>query len=126
MAAERALRSGVRFDASADHVVTPSYVPDLVQAFLDLVVDEATGTWHLSNGEPLSWFTFGQRIARALGLDPGLVTAAAAEALGWRAARPRKVVLRSTRGVLLPSLEDALSRFADVRQHALAADRLAG
>jgi dTDP-4-dehydrorhamnose reductase len=116
MAVEHALRRGERFAASAEHRVSPTYVPDLVQACLDLVIDGATGLWHLTNGEGLTWWEFGRRIADALGLDGTLVTAAGADALGWRATRPRDAVLLSTRGALLPSLDDALARYAAVRR----------
>ena len=115
-AVEAALRAGRRFPASADHRVSPTYVPDLVQACLDLVIDGASGVWHLTNGEGISWLDFGRRIANALGLDGGLVISAAPDALGWRAARPRDATLRSTRGAFLPSLDDALARYAAARR----------
>jgi dTDP-4-dehydrorhamnose reductase len=80
------------------------------------VIDGATGIWHLTNGEGVSWLDFGRRVAHALDLDPGLVVAAGPEALGWRAERPRDATLLSTRGALLPSLDDALARYAAVRR----------
>ena len=57
--------------AATDGAATPTYLPDLVQAALDLLVDGEQGTWHLSNG--------------ASGTEPG---------------------------ALLPTLEDALARWA--------------
>ena len=35
--------------AAADIVVSPTYVPDLVHATLDLLLDGETGLWHLAN-----------------------------------------------------------------------------
>ena len=114
MAVERTLRAGRRFLAS-ETVMTPTYVPDLVNACLDLAVDDEGGMWHLTNGEALSWVAFGRRVAQALGLDPRLVVAAKPQALGWRAARPDNAALATTRGQLLPPLDDALARHAAVR-----------
>ena len=33
----------------------PTYVPDLVHAALDLLIDNACGIWHLSNGDAVTW-----------------------------------------------------------------------
>ena len=115
-AVEQVLRDGGRFAASADHVVTPTYVPDLVRATLDLVIDGEGGIWHLTNEEALSWHAFAVRIAEAMGLDPRRIDAATPEQLGWRATRPRQAALTSTRGRLLPPLADALARHAAVRR----------
>ena len=115
MAMDRELRAGRPFGASPDHVVSPTYVPDLVQACLDLVVDGAIGVRHLTNGEAVSWLAFARRLAAALGLDAELVVPAAPASLGWRALRPLNVALRSSHGVLLPPLDDAIARFAGVR-----------
>ncbi|HEU0135509.1 MAG TPA: SDR family oxidoreductase, partial [Allosphingosinicella sp.] len=38
--------------------VSPTYVPDLCHAALDLLVDGETGLWHLANDGELSWFDF--------------------------------------------------------------------
>jgi dTDP-4-dehydrorhamnose reductase len=112
---EHALRAGERVTASAEHVVTPTYVPDLVRACLDLVVDGERGIWHLTNGDAVSWLAFGRRIAAGLGLDPGAVVPGDAAALGWRAVRPREAALGTTKGRMLPPLDDAIARFATVR-----------
>ena len=120
MAVERTLRDGRRFPAS-DTVVTPTYVPDLVAASLDLAIDGEGGIWHLANGEAVSWVEFGRRIATALGLDPDLVVPASAAELGWCAQRPAAAALGADRGQLLPSLDDAIRRHAAVRLAEVAA-----
>lgn len=107
------LGRGERFRAAADSVVTPTYVPDLCNAVLDLAIDEANGIWHLSNGEALSWAEFAVRVAQACGLDPSLIDAVPGEELGWTAARPAQCALGSERGTLMPSLDSALRRFAE-------------
>jgi dTDP-4-dehydrorhamnose reductase len=114
IAVEHALSTGQTVRA-ADCVVTPTFVPDLVSACLDLVIDGEAGIWHLTNGEEVTWLEFGRRIAAALDLDPRLVIAASPEELGWRAPRPAYAPLVSSRGRLLPSLADAIGRHAAVR-----------
>jgi dTDP-4-dehydrorhamnose reductase len=113
---ERELRKGRPIKAAEGFVVTPTFVPDLVHASLDLLIDEESGVWHLTNQEPVSWFDFGRRVAEAMGLDPRLVTAARPDELGWRAERPAYVPLGSKHGQLLPKLEDALKRHRERRR----------
>lgn len=107
---ERELRGGRQVHAAEGFVVTPTFVPDLVHASLDLLIDEAKGVWHLTNQEPVSWFDFGQRVAQTMDLDPRLVRPARPSELGWRARRPAYVPLGSKHGQLLPRFDDALAR----------------
>ncbi len=107
-----ALVLGERFGASPTHTVTPTYVPDLCNAVLDLAIDGERGIWHLTNGEACTWAEFARRLARATGLDESLVEDRGPADLGWRAPRPRHLALTSHRGTLLPSLHDAIARFA--------------
>jgi dTDP-4-dehydrorhamnose reductase len=108
----RTLASDQALEAAEDLVVSPTYVPDLVDALLDLVIDGETGLWHLVNQGETSWAGFARSIAQALGLDPGKVEDATHTGLGWRAKRPRHAPLDSRRGRLLPPLGHALERYA--------------
>ncbi len=112
---ERSLRSGRPFAAADGFVVTPTFVPHLVAATLDLVIDDATGVWHLTNGEAMSWLAFGRRIAAVLGLPEELVRPAAPRELGWRVERPRDAALVSLHGQRLPPLDEALAHYAERR-----------
>ncbi len=116
VAVERALRLGHRFAASEDHVFTPTYLPDLVQVCLDLLIDGEHGLWHLTSGEAMTEVAFARRVAMALGLDAGAVVAGDPDMLVPRAPRPAWSALGSTRGALLPGLDDALARHAAVRR----------
>jgi dTDP-4-dehydrorhamnose reductase len=109
----RELTAGREIEAAEDLIISPTYVPDLVHATLDLLIDGETGLRHLANGGACSWAEFGRRIAEALGLDAGLVKARPAGSFGWPAPRPAMCVLGSRHGSLLPSLEDAIGRYAD-------------
>ncbi|MFN2521093.1 MAG: family 1 glycosylhydrolase [Candidatus Limnocylindria bacterium] len=106
------LREGREVAAAADVVVSPTYVPDLVTAVLDLLIDGESGIWHLANRGSVSWKDLGIRAAEALGADARLVRPVLASELGWVAKRPANSALASVRGVLMPRLDDALARYA--------------
>jgi dTDP-4-dehydrorhamnose reductase len=108
----RQLTAGRPLRAAADLVVSPTYVPDLCHAVLDLVIDGETGLWHLSNGEAVTWADFGQALAETLGLDKRLIRPAPAAEFGWRARRPQKAPLATERGRRLPDLDQAIGRYA--------------
>jgi dTDP-4-dehydrorhamnose reductase len=107
----RVLADGMPFAAANDMTVSPTYVPDLVHACLDLLIDRESGIWHLSSGVPLSWAALAERAAGMAGIDTGTLNAKPSAALGYSARRPLYSALRSERGVLLPSLDDALGRY---------------
>jgi dTDP-4-dehydrorhamnose reductase len=111
-AALRALARGDMFVAAEDVTITPTYVPDLVNACLDLLIDEASGIWHLAHPERITWASLARRAATAAGYDPTLVRGAATAALRLAAPRPLNSALASERGTLLPALDEALARFA--------------
>jgi dTDP-4-dehydrorhamnose reductase len=106
------LRRGERFAAAADCSVSPTYVPHLCNATLDLLIDGETGVWHLSNGELVSWAQFAVRISRACGLDEGMIDFVSSDELGWKASRPAASALASERGAVMPALSQALELFA--------------
>ncbi|MEJ7934843.1 sugar nucleotide-binding protein [Sphingobium sp. AN558] len=112
-AVAQTLSKGHPFLAASDLVITPTYVPHLVHAALDLLIDSESGLWHLSNAEPLSWAAFATRIAAQLSLSPDLVRAMPAAVLDYRAPRPGYVPLTSERATILPSLDRALQEFAN-------------
>jgi len=108
----RTLSRGEKFHAADDLIVSPTYVPDLVDALLDLTIDGETGVRHLANEGAVSWAEFARRIARALDLDLGRVQAVPAAIFGWPAARPAYAALGTERGRLMPSLDQAIARYA--------------
>ena len=110
-AALRALAAGAKFVAADDAWVSPTYVPDLVHASLDLLIDGERGVWHLANEGALTWAGLAERAAALAGLDASGVVPRPTAALKLAARHPPYSVLGSERGTLLPTLEDALSRF---------------
>lgn len=108
----RTLMAGERLEAADDLVVSPTYVPHLVEASLDLMIDGESGVRHLANGGALSWAEFAIRLAGALGLDERLIIPVPHTRFGWPAARPTAAALATERGEVLPSLERAIERYA--------------
>jgi dTDP-4-dehydrorhamnose reductase len=107
-----ALQRGETCRAADDVVVSPTYVPDLVEATLDLLIDQERGIWHLTNDGAVSWFAFAQAAARACGAPADLIAPAPASDLGWPAPRPAYSALGSVRGRMMRSTEEALTAFA--------------
>jgi dTDP-4-dehydrorhamnose reductase len=108
--------AGRTWCAPHDQRVSPTYVPDLVHAAIDLLIDGATGIWHLANDGNVSWSELARQTAATLGLPDHLVVECSTLALELAAERPAYRVLGTERGQRLPSLQDALRRFGVERQ----------
>lgn len=112
---QRTLAGGRRLDAP-DGTVSPTYVPDLVDRTLDLLLDGVQGLRHVVNNGAVSWADFARRLARAMDFDPELVDERPAAHFGWAAVRPPNVAMASDLQGPLPSLDDAIARFVAVAQ----------
>ncbi len=108
----RAIEGDTPFLAATDQVVSPTYVPDLAHAALDLLMDRERGIWHLANAGAVSWCELAHRAADLAGLPAARVEPCPSSALGLVAPRPRYSALGSEKGAILPSLDDALARYA--------------
>jgi dTDP-4-dehydrorhamnose reductase len=106
------LANGRPFYAAADVMVSPTYLPDLANASLDLLVDGERGIFHLANVGSVSWAAWARLAATALDVDCRTLQPRASHAMNWAAQRPAMSVLRSERVHLMPSLEDALRRYS--------------
>ncbi len=107
------LRARRRANVAADAVVSPTYVPDLAHAVLTLLVDGASGVWHLANRGATTWADLARTAARRAGVPEDGLVACPTEELRLRARRPLYVALASERSELMPTLDDALARYAD-------------
>lgn len=107
---QTALRDNVELEVANDVVISPTYIPHLVQAALDLFIDEERGIWHLCNeGGNLSWSEFAEEISKGAGYDhPGLLISKSKDEMNWKADRPSYSVLQSDKGVQLPTLDVAI------------------
>ena len=65
-----ALSRGEEVHASDNAIVSPTYVPDLVHATLDLLLDGERGLWHLANAGSISWLELAREIAGRTKLCP--------------------------------------------------------
>lgn len=97
--------------AANDTLVSPTYVPDLVNNVLDLLIDGEQGVWHLVNDGALTWYEFAKLAAVRAGLHVELVAGRPMNQMGLRATRPVNSALTSKRGKLMPTLEDAVNRW---------------
>lgn len=109
----RELSAGRRVAASDDSQVSPTYVPDLAHATIDLLIDRVNGIWHLANQGTVSWFELAERAARQAGLDTSMLSKTHGGGRGMTA-------LSSERGLILPSFASALERY--VRENLVAWD----
>jgi dTDP-4-dehydrorhamnose reductase len=108
----RRLVGGQKLMAPEDVVVSPTYLPDLVHASLDLMIDRCSGLWHLANPSAVSLANFVRQAAEITGIDSSRLVAGPVSSCGWAATRPRFSALGSERGTMVPPLEDALYRYA--------------
>jgi len=106
-----AARAGQPFAAAADVAISPTYVPDLVNTALDLLLDEERGIWHLTNQGTCTWAELARQAVGAAGLDTASIMPRPAASFGWAAVRPGFSALGSQQGILLPSVESGLQRY---------------
>lgn len=101
----RALEGGKPVQATADAIVSPTFVPDLVHAALELLIDGEKGVWHLTNAGTMSWLGLAELAAAQVGhpwkpaVPPG------------NAHAPHMAALSSTRGSIMPTLQSAVARY---------------
>ncbi|HZX81600.1 MAG TPA: family 1 glycosylhydrolase [Lysobacter sp.] len=107
----RTLRNGDPFLAARDMTVSPTYVPDLVHACLDLLIDRESGIWHLTNSGEITWADLALRAAQLAQVDTSRLEICTDHRSHLRARRPRYSALSSRRAFPMPTLEDALDRY---------------
>ncbi|HEX8258024.1 MAG TPA: family 1 glycosylhydrolase [Allosphingosinicella sp.] len=98
-----ALARGEPVEASRNSAVSPTYVPDLCHATLDLLIDGETGIWHLANQGKLSWYEFATQVAEGAGYDPALVVPIED--------KPAVTALTSARGIMMRPVDDAIGEY---------------
>jgi dTDP-4-dehydrorhamnose reductase len=107
----RRLRAGEDFIAMNDVVVSPTYVPDLVNASLDLIIDGERGIWHLANRGSLTWLQLAHRAAKLANVSTERLEGRSWRELNLAAPRPLFTALGSERGLVMPTLDNALERY---------------
>ena len=98
------LKRGEHIDDVGDRaIISPTYVPDLVHATLDLLLDRETGIRHLANAGEVSWHDLARSLAERTGHDPRRIVAIPVPA--------SNTSLSSAHGLALRPLEIALDDF---------------
>ncbi|WP_256010941.1 family 1 glycosylhydrolase [Desertivirga xinjiangensis] len=105
------LKNKTSFTAANDIFVSPTYVPDLVNASLDLLLDDESGIWHLANQGSITWAQLAIEVAKYANVNPSMVIGVPNKKLNLAAKRPQYSVLHSEKGLLLPSLSHALGNY---------------
>ncbi len=82
------LRAGKTFDVPSDQVITPTDAASLATAVVELIDRGASGTFHAAGPEIMGRVEFARLIARAFGLDEGLIVPRPTVELGLTAKRP--------------------------------------
>jgi dTDP-4-dehydrorhamnose reductase len=95
------LRRGEDVVACDKTIVSPTYVPDLVHASLDLMLDGETGIWHLTNQGAVSWHELACEVADLAKVEGGRVLRA-------KSKEKADTSLSSKRGLMLRPLDQAL------------------
>ncbi|MGZ3768763.1 MAG: SDR family oxidoreductase [Bdellovibrio sp.] len=100
------------FSAAKNVSMSPTYIPDLVHACLDLLIDRHYGLVHLANSGVISWFEFAKSIVSFHSkLKADLIVGYKAEDQPVVARRPSNSALASEHFNILPPLEQTFSRF---------------
>ncbi|HLN74582.1 MAG TPA: family 1 glycosylhydrolase [Prolixibacteraceae bacterium] len=99
------------FNLPSDIVMSPAYIPDIVNTALDLLIDGESGIWHLSNQQEVTYYQFARLALEIAGLNENIISAVPSSSLEYTALRPSYSVLESSAGITLPLLTSALTNF---------------
>ena len=108
---ENSLNNKQTIPVANDVYISPTYVPDLVNTTLDLMIDDEKGIWHLANKGAITWSDLAFEIAHQIDADTSYIQSVSVDDMNLQAKRPKYSVLGSEKGILLPSLDNAISRY---------------
>jgi dTDP-4-dehydrorhamnose reductase len=108
------LRAGAEVPVFVDRTVSPTYVPDAVEATRAILERRLpAGLYHCVNSGHCTWLALAEEAAQLLGVEPRLKPVTL-EGLKLAAARPKYCALSNAKlagfGVTLPDWRDALHR----------------
>jgi dTDP-4-dehydrorhamnose reductase len=103
--------SGARFAAVNDCTISPTYVPHLVHASLDLLLDDAEGIWHLANKGETTWYQWARTVSNLAGYSEDLIMAESNE-IGF-AKKPAYSALVSQKYFHMPTLDVANLKYLE-------------
>ncbi|HEX2394617.1 MAG TPA: sugar nucleotide-binding protein [Bacteroidales bacterium] len=100
-----------RYYFPSDIILSPTYIPDLVNTTLDLLIDNENGIWHLSNDEEITSFEFIKKAFDMAGISGKNLVGIPYEKLKYSAEKPHYSVLSNSKGVSLAPLSKALENY---------------
>ncbi|HEY0368804.1 MAG TPA: hypothetical protein VGC85_04350, partial [Chthoniobacterales bacterium] len=103
----RRIARGQEVLAANDRRIAVSFLPDFINAALDLFIDGEAGEWTLVNSGVITEEELLRKLAQILGLEPRLVRGVPA----WTLGQSTDESLGHDSPNLLPSLMDALHRY---------------
>lgn len=101
----------IPFYLPSDIIMSPTYIPHMVNASLDLLIDNEKGIWHLSSEEEITYFRFIKLAFKIAGISDRNLHAVHSSKLNYIAERPPYSVLSNSQGFSLPPLFDALVNY---------------
>lgn len=106
-----ALSRRERVDVADDVFISPTLASDLINGSLDLLIDGESHIWHVANQGTISWADLAVDLANRSGYNASLLIRKPYAEFNFNANRPSYSGLTSSRGIFLPTLDDALDRF---------------
>lgn len=111
----RIISSGIssarHYYLASDIIVSPAYVPDLIQVVLDMMIDDESGIRHVSNQQEISYYDFVKLTLNMAGINDFIISPAPSSGLNYTARRPLYSVLNSSSGIVMPTLEAAINSY---------------
>lgn len=118
-----ALVDGSRVRLPDDEVVSPTFVPELVDAALDLIVDGMQGIWHATNGGALSLHELARAAARLAGVSTASLEVGASLHPWGAEVGPGMRALASERASTMSAIDTALATYVASMDPPLASPR---
>ena len=106
-----ALSRRERVDVADDVFISPTLAADLINGSLDLLIDGENHIWHVANQGTISWADLAHDLAKRAGYSASLLIRKPYAEFNFNAVRPSYSGLTSSRGIFLPTLDDALDRY---------------
>jgi dTDP-4-dehydrorhamnose reductase len=100
-----------KYPLASDIIISPTYIPDMVHQVLDLMIDNESGIWHLSGPDEMSHYSFIQLALEIADKSNTNIIAQPFEKLNYSAERPSYSVLKSSQGIILPSIHSSLNNY---------------
>ena len=80
-----------------DQIGSPTYVPSMAKAAIELAQKELVGTWHICGPRCMDRYEFAVMAARIFGLDESLIEAVNTDELQQAASRPLRAGMKVDR-----------------------------